>query len=236
MNTRSQAACAWAGLVGVLLILVGFVISGYILPPHADATAEQIAEFYTNSTFAIRLGLLLMMLATGGYATMVSVLRVQLGRVEGSRPVWATVQLVGGLTAYVMLTLFVLLLAGAAFRPERNPEITQMLHDIGWFAAFLAAVPFCLQALGTGLAVLGDKSARPLFPRWVGYGGLWVVVLLLPGDVLLFFHTGPFAYHGLISYWVPLFTFGGWMGLSSFAALRASKIDAEDPAGAVAAA
>src|SRR5581483_11184317 len=229
MNTRNQALCAWAGLIGVPLILVGFIVSGYILPLHADATAEQVAEFYTGNTFAIRLGLLLMMLATAGYATMISVVRVQLGRVEGPRPVMATLSFVGGLTAYVMLTLFVLLLAAAAFRPERNPEITQMLHDIGWFMAFLAAVPFCLQGLATGLAILGDKSGRPLFPRWVGYGGLWVFVLLLPGQILLFFHTGLFAYHGLISYWIPLFTFGGWMGLLSFAALRASKIDAQEP-------
>jgi hypothetical protein len=232
MNTRSQALCAWAGLIGVPLILVGFVISGYILPPHADATAVDLAAFYQNNTFAIRLGLLLMILATAGYATMISVVWVQLRLVEGSRPVMATLSFVGGLTAYVMLTLFVLLLAAAAFRPERNPEITQMLHDIGWFMAFLAAVPFCLQGLGTGLAILGDKSSRPLYPRWIGYGGLWVFVLLLPGQILLFFHTGPFAYHGLISYWIPLFTFGGWMGLLSFGALRASKIDAQEPVAA----
>jgi hypothetical protein len=220
--------CAWIGLIGVPVILVGFIVSGYILPPHADATAVQVAEFYQNNTFAIRLGLLLMILATAGYATMLSVVRVQLEVVESPRPVWTTLSFVGGLTAYVMLTLFVMLLAAAAFRPERNPEITQMLHDIGWFMAFLAAVPFSLQGLGAGLAILGDKSGRPLFPRWVGYGGLWVFVLLMPGQILLFFHTGPFAYHGLISYWVPLFTFGGWMGLLSFAALRASKIDAPE--------
>jgi hypothetical protein len=92
--------------------------------------------------------------------------------------------------------------------------------------AFLAAVPFMLQALGTGMAILGDRGARPVYPRWVGYAGLWVVVLLLPGDLLLFFHTGVLAYHGLISYWVALFTFGGWMALLSFMALLAAKAEA----------
>jgi hypothetical protein len=233
MNTRSQAACAWAGIAGLLLVLVGFVISGYILPPHADLTPQQLTDFYTGNLFGIRLGCLLMMVGFGGYATMLSVVWVQLQRIEGPRSVMAVLGMIGGLTAYVLLVLFVIFLAAAAFRPERSVEITQTLHDVGWFMAFLAAVPFCLQGLGTGLAILGDRSAKPVYPRWVGYGGLWVVVLLLPGDLLLFFHTGPFAYHGLISYWIALFTFGGWMALLSFMALLAAKAEAQGSAGGV---
>lgn len=229
MNTRSQAACAWAGLVGLLLILVGFVVSGYILPPHADLTPEQLTDFYTGNLFGIRLGCLLMMLGTGGYAAMLSVVYVQLRRIEGPRSVMAVLGTIGGVVAYVLLTLFVIFLAAAAFRPERGSEITQTLHDLGWFMAFLAAVPFMLQGLGTGLAVLGDRGSRPVYPRWVGYAGLWVVVLLLPGDLLLFFHTGLFAYHGLISYWVALFTFGGWMALLSVMALLAARAEAREP-------
>ncbi|MDT7560363.1 MAG: hypothetical protein QOI68_4833, partial [Pseudonocardiales bacterium] len=30
MDTRNQAACAWAGLVGVALILVALLLAGYI--------------------------------------------------------------------------------------------------------------------------------------------------------------------------------------------------------------
>ena len=230
MNTRSQAACAWAGLVGVVLILVALIVAGYLPPPRADATPDQIAAFYRHGTFTIRLGLLIGLLGTAGWATLVSVVWVQLSRIEGPRPVLAGLQAVAGVTAYVLLTLYFVLLAAAAFRPERSPESTQLLHDIGWFMAFLAAIPFVLQALATGLATLGDHNPQPVYPRWLGYAGIWVAVLLLPGDVLLFFHTGPFAYDGVISYWIPLFGFGGWMALLSLGALRAARMDSAEPA------
>jgi hypothetical protein len=230
MNTRSQAACAWAGLIGVVLILVAMVLAGYIPPPRADATPAEIAHFYSGGTFAIRLGLLIGLFGMAGWATLVSVVWVQLNRVEGPRPVMASLQAVAGTACYVFLTLFIVLLAAAAFRPERAPESTQLLHDIGWFMAFLAAVPFVLQALAAGVAILGDRSERPVYPRWLGYVGVWVAVLLAPGDVLLFFHTGPFAYDGIISFWIPLLAFGGWMALLSWGALQAARAEAAETA------
>jgi hypothetical protein len=225
MNTRNQAVCAWAGLVGLALVFVGLLLSGYVPAPRAAATPAEIAAFYRDGTFTIRLGLFLALIGTAGWAALVSVVWVQLSHIEGPRPVLAALQAMAGAACYVLLTLFVVLLAAAAFRPERAPESTQLLHDIGWFMAFLAAVPFVLQALATGVAILGDRSAQPAYPRWLGYLGVWVAVLLAPGDVLLFFHTGPFAYDGVISYWIPLFGFGGWMAALSWGAARVAKAE-----------
>jgi hypothetical protein len=228
MNTRSQVACAWAGLVGVVLILVALLIAGYIPPPRADAAPAELANFYRGHAFTIRLGLLIAMLATAGWAALVAVVWVQLSRIEGPRPVMAALQAVAGATCYVLLTLFVVLLAAAAFRPERAPEGTQLLHDIGWFMVFLAAVPFVLEALATGVAILGDHSVQPVYPRWLGHLGVWVAVVLAPGAALLFFHSGPFAYDGIISYWIPLFAFGLWMAALAWGALRAARIEARE--------
>lgn len=225
-NTRNQVACAWGGLVGVVLILVALVVAGYFVPPKASASPGEIADFYRMHVFNIRLGLLIGMLGTAGWASLMAVMWAQLARIDqGSRNVMAALQTITGVAVYIMLTLFMVLLAAAAFRPERAPESTQLLHDIGWFMAFLAAVPFVLQALAAGLAILGDRRENPIFPRWVGYLGLWVAALLLPGDALLFFKTGPLAYDGVISYWIPLFGFGGWMAAQSWAALRAAKAE-----------
>jgi hypothetical protein len=235
MNTRNQAACAWAGLVGVALILIGMLLAGYIPAPRADATPAEIAAFYRDGTFVIRLGLLIALIGTAGWAALVSVVWVQLNRIEGPRPVMAALQAVAGVACYVFLTLFVVLLAAAAFRPERSPESTQLLHDIGWFMAFLAAIPFVLQALATGVAILGDTSPQPAYPRWLGYLGLWVALLLAPGDVLLFFHTGPFAYDGVISFWIPLIGFGAWMAALSWGTLQAARAESRESAPALSA-
>lgn len=119
-----------------------------------------------------------------------------------------------------------MILSAAAFRIERSPEDIQLLHDVGWFMAFPAAPPFCLQALAVGVGALSDRSPTPVCPRWHGYTGIWVALLLAPGTVLLFFQTGPFAYHGVISYGIPLFAFGGWMAILSLCALLAAKAEA----------
>ncbi len=225
MNTRLQTACALAGLIGVTLVLVGLITADYLPPPHADWSPAQFAEFYTDESDRIRTGVLIMLVATTGWATMVAGAAVQLRRAgQGTA---AVLQTIAGAAVYMLLVLFCIFLAAAAFRPERNGELTAALHDVGWFMAFLAAPSFALQSLAVGVGVLSDKSATPVYPRWLGYAGIWVAILLLPGTILLYFHDGIFAYHGLISYWIPVFTFGGWMGLLSLMNLVAAQAEAK---------
>ncbi|WP_344608390.1 hypothetical protein [Sporichthya brevicatena] len=229
MNTRSQIACALAGLIGVLMIPPAFLIADYFVPPDANWTTDEFAAFYGDPD-RIRAGLLILLVAVVGWAAVVAVVSVQMLRFEGPRPVLTALFAVTGTTTFVLLTLFAVFLTAAAFRPERSGESLQLLHDVGWFMAFLTAPVFSTQALAIGAAVLGDRSARPVYPRWLGYVCVWVALLLLPGVVLLFFHSGPFAYHGVISYWIPLFTFGGWMAAMAFCALLAAQAEARTAA------
>jgi uncharacterized membrane protein YidH (DUF202 family) len=223
MTSRSQVACAWIGFAGIAVLFVGMLIAGYIPAPAAYLSAEELAAHYRGHEFSVRLGVLFIIIGCVGWLTVVAASWVQLRRVTGRGSALPAVHALAGVAAYTFLSLFGVLLAAAAFRPERNPEITQMLHDIGWFMAFLAAPPFVTQALASGAAILGDRSTAPAYPRWLGWAGVWVGLALIPGDILLFFQHGPFAYHGIISYWIPLFAFGGWWILLAVGVLGAAK-------------
>jgi hypothetical protein len=50
-------------------------------------------------------------------------------------------------------------------------------------------------------------------------------VLLLPGFAVGLFKVGPFAWNGVIAFWVPAVVFGIWFNLMIFAMLKAIKQD-----------
>ncbi|MGQ0844609.1 MAG: hypothetical protein ACT4QF_10775 [Sporichthyaceae bacterium] len=233
MNPRNQVACAWAGFVGIAFILVGLIVGDYLPPPQASDTAEQVAEFYRESEDRIRAGTFIGLLATGGWGSLVAVTWVQMRRIEGPRPVLTALQVVSGAMTYVLLVGFWTFLSVAVFRPGRSPELTQALHDIGWFFLVLAVMPVASQALATGLLILGDDRPEPVFPRWLGHFGIWTAVILVPGAGLIFFKDGPMAYHGIVPFWAPLFAFGAWVAVLSWGCRRAALLEAAGPVGPV---
>src|SRR5581483_3345724 len=83
--------------------------------------------------------------------------------------------------------------------------------------------PALMQCGAVGFAVLGDKSGDPVFPRWVGYYNLWTAFMFLPGALVIFFHTGPFAWNGILAFWVVAVLFGAWFIVMTFVLLQAIK-------------
>lgn len=220
MNTRSQTACAVAGIVGLALILGGFVAAHYVPPPKANWSAAHLQSFYESHADLKRFGIFLMLFGTALFAPLVAGMKVVLDRIEGPSGPLATLQAIIGAAGTVLLILFAFLCAVAAFRPERNPDVTQAFHDAGWFMAFLSAVPFSMQAASIAAVVLGHPET--LLPRWYGYLNISIAVLLLPGAALLLFKTGPLSYHGILGYWIPLVVFATWMVAMAWAIRRSA--------------
>jgi hypothetical protein len=227
-TTSSQLACAKAGVASVVLIFAGLLVAGYLPPPHADWSAERLQEFYATNTAVKQAGIFLLLFGMTMFGFLVAGMKVALDRVERPGGTLATLQAVSGTVGTMLLTLYAMLLAVAAFRPERDPEITQAFHDAGWFMAFISAVPFMMQAIAIAAAVL--LSDNDVLPRWFGYVNLSVALLLLPGAALLFFHSGPLAYHGMLSYWVPVADFGVWMLWMAWGIRRSALAVASSPA------
>jgi hypothetical protein len=75
------------------------------------------------------------------------------------------------------------------------------------------------------IVALAGKSQNPVFPRWFGYQSIMTLVGLLPDQMLFFFKTGPFAWNGILGFWVPLTMFGSWF-VTMFVLLRRAALHA----------
>lgn len=68
-----------------------------------------------------------------------------------------------------------------------------------------------------------DKSEPRIFPRWFEYVNIWLIMLLLPGQMIFFFKTGPLAWNGLIAFYLAFIVFGAWFPVA-FHVLRKATL------------
>jgi hypothetical protein len=154
------------------------------------------------------------------------VISLQLRRAERGTPVLALLQLASGLIVTVVLMIPILLFVGGTFRPERAPELTQLINDVSYVMLILPWPPVVGQLIALSLGVFTDRGRRPVFPRWYGWYNLWVGFLLLPASLIVFFRTGAFAWTGLIGFWVPAAVFGTWYLVTTRLLLRSINAEA----------
>jgi hypothetical protein len=155
------------------------------------------------------------------YLPWTMVLSTLIKEIEGKSYFLSGTQLAAGIMASMTLFLPAFIWATAAFRPERNPEITQAIVDFGWLFFITPIGPFILQYAILAVAIFMDKKAVPTFPRWAAYLQIWVSVSFLPGLAAFFMKTGPFAWNGLFVWWIPFTTFTGWFAVMIYLSRKA---------------
>lgn len=232
MNTRSQILAAWCGPAFMAIMSVGWVMIAGYFPPHLPSfTGQEVAAFYSpENILSIRFGLLLTLWGSALYIPFSTIITLKMMRIEGKCPIWSWSQLAAGAGTTLTLAFPVMFWATAAFRPDRSPELLQLLDDLGWIPFAGMTVPFLLQPLCIAAVGLMDKSKNPLFPRWFCFFNLWADLLILPGGLIIFFHSGPFAWSGLFGIWVPFIAFGAWFCLMTYFLIKGIRREAlEEP-------
>lgn len=71
------------------------------------------------------------------------------------------------------------------------------------------------------VATLRDTRDDPVLPRWTGYAQLWAALGIVPASFVVFFHSGPLAWNGVLAWWVVLVDFFAWMCLVAYSMLHA---------------
>jgi hypothetical protein len=230
MNKTSQLICAWCAVPFAIFFTIGiWPLAGFMPPLSPDLSALEIATIYRENTLPIRTGALIMMSTSGFMCAFLAVIAVQMRRIEGRFDVLTIAQISSGTVGVVAFIVATVAWTAAAFRPERSPELIQLLNDIGWIYFLMTFSTFVVQDFVVGFAILGDKNAEPIFPRWLGYYNLWVGVTFIPGGLLTFFKTGPFAWDGLFVWWVPFIVFFSWYVVMFVMLRRAIIAQSEQP-------
>ncbi|BBY80199.1 hypothetical protein H7I53_15630 [Mycolicibacterium pulveris] len=227
MNITAQRLCVWAGPLMIAVWALSFIfLCRFIPPPHPSNSRERTVELFSQHTGLIKLGLVISVFACALLVPFCAAIAAQMRRMEGVRSVFAQSQLVsGGLLCVEFLLPFAIWQTALYRLHEWNPETVQMLNDMAWLMFLGIISSACCQVASIGVAILLDKSAKPVFPRWAGYYNIWVSMMWVPAGIIPFFKDGPMAWNGVFAWWIPLLVYFSWFTVMVVLLLRAIADD-----------
>lgn len=199
--------------VGLVWLSAFLLFPGFVEPMSPALSAAEVAAFYRDpeNLPRIRYAMILFNWFGVGLVPILALIALQIRRMAHRTPIFSYAIVAcaaGGPTIFLMANLFWLL---AAFRPERDPQLTLLLNDLAW-VTFSSQVGFLIAQSGIlALAILLDRQERPVFPRWVAHFNLAVAALLMPAAFAGAALGGPIAWDGLLTFWVRNAAIGLWI-------------------------
>ncbi len=200
-------------VLAILWISAFFLFPGFTHPMSPSLSADQVGQFYRNpaNLNRIRFSMVVFNWFGVGLIPLLTLIIMQIRRMAHRTPIFSYALLcctAGGPTLFLVANLFWLV---AAFRPERDPALTQLLNDLAW-VTFSGGVPFLVaQSVVLALAIYLDKQAHPVFRPWVAHFNLLVAVALAPAAFVGLALSGPMAWNGLFPFWVKNIAIGVWI-------------------------
>jgi hypothetical protein len=223
MDSGLMKAAVWSGIVLIVAMIFaqGFLMH-FIPPPSPALSADKLAHKFIDRQNEIRLGCLIQCIFWSFWATWSIAITVFIRRMERGFPIltYSSLALNGG--GYVFFILIPMTWAVIAFRADTlAPAVIQIMNDWVWFDFLFTWPPFAVFMVVIGLAIMKDRNVPTLYPRWVAYLNFWCAMLIFPAGLIVFFHTGLFAYDGIGAFWIPFAVFFGWMIAMSVTTLQA---------------
>jgi hypothetical protein len=200
-------------VLGIIWISVFLLFPGFAHPMSPTMSAEEVAAFYRDpeNLPRIRYSMIVFNWFSVGLIPFLALIVLQIRRMAHRTPIFSygiIACAAGGPTIFLVADLFWLL---AAFRPERDPELTLLFNDLAW-VTFSSQVGFLIaQSVILALAIFLDRQARPVFPRWVAHFNLLIAAAMLPAAFVGLALDGPIAWDGLLTFWVRNAAVGLWI-------------------------
>lgn len=216
INLKHELFGAWNAPFFSIGTVVGWLIlANFIDPASADLTAEETKQWFTvDHRDGVLLGCSIFLLSSGFLAIWTSQLAINMWRVEGRNPLMALTQYGCGIAIVVIVVINCSLWLGAAYRPEAGADVVVALNDAAWLGFLIAWPILSIQMLATARIALLDP--RKVFPRWLSWASIAGAFLLVTAGGPAFTHSGTFAFHGFLGFYLPVIIWGLWMDAHAF--------------------
>jgi hypothetical protein len=223
---RAQRFLLWLSLISAAIFFFSWAwMMGFFPPPSPSLPADQVVALYSQHIIRFRVGVVLALICGAFMMPYSLVISMQMARLEKGVPIWAILQLMCGLVNAMYIWGPVLVWGVAAFSIDRAPQLTLLLHELGWLSYITPLTVFPLNLLAIIMVCFSkeEEDRHSAFPRWIGYLTAWQAVQSFGGPIALLFKSGIFSWNGLIPFWLPLTLFGVWFGALSFTLFRALR-------------
>ena len=231
MNKTAQMVGVWCGLGFVFFFFFAcWPMSHFLPPPSPLLTGEELLAKYSDNIFMIRASMPVGMIAGVLVIPFSTTMAIQLARLEGRIPFWAITCIGAGAANAVAFYLPFFIFAAGYYRLDRSPELVQLLSDLAWIEFVTVWPPVVMQMVCVAIVGLTCKGPLQIIPRWFAFLSLWMACGILPAGLVQFFKIGPFAWNGIIGFWIPAVCFGAYFVVLTWMMRRAVLNHAEEHA------
>jgi hypothetical protein len=202
--------CWWSLPIFYTLFGLIFVYLGKLMPPPAPGWSQaEIVRFIRDNTHHMQIAWVLLTLSLGFASLSSGLIIVQMKRMQGVSPVFAYAYMTALAVAALPGCLFCgLMFSIAAFREDRAPHLIALLYDMGLLSFVGSLGCFVTQYFVFALAIFLDRGK--VFPKWLAYMSIWGAVTEFVAAPIWIFKSGPYAWDGLISFYLGTIIFVVW--------------------------
>jgi hypothetical protein len=225
LSIQSQRTILWWGVAFMVTFgLSWWFLLGMVPPPAPTLPAADVAAYYTEHAGNIKIGAVICSWVSACMVPYSLVIAFQLARIEPGKPVWSVLSLCSGCLMSMFLVFPPIIWGVIAFEPTRPAEITSALNQLANLTLVTTDQFYIFQMIAVWVVAMKAKP-DPLsaFPRWLGWMNLWIAIIFEVGAPSFLFKTGPWAWNGIIVFWLPFTFYFTWqivMYISMFGALK----------------